>query len=154
MDSLTHGGVWHRTELLPLPHALSFLFCLRANPLFAEPRLVESDQATSPRRWYVRWSPTEAARERILANKQAIRLKMASEDGPAMIWVENDDRQSFDVVSTSGQVYTVEPLISRCDCPDYRFRLRRHGLDCKHLAAFKLGLGTVIAAGTEGHPRV
>lgn len=148
MDTVSQSARW-QSPPLPLEQALNLLFGIRRDPLFEEPIVVQA----APRKWTVQWGPTAARFKQTDAARQSQRLQKALEEGPDYIWVENEEGSGFDVMSLSGQVYTVAPSAGSCDCPDHRLRCRRIAIKCKHILAFELGLGTIVAAGTEGHPR-
>lgn len=146
MQSLTHRGLVYRTKLLTTDQAWRFATCLKANSRFTDVLMVHSSRATGPRRYYVAYRPSNPDRQaELTAHQQQSREERALAEGSGYTWVRdgNAARPFFWCLSTSGEVYEVDPKGGTCSCPDFECRCRRAGISCKHLLALQNGLGTV-----------
>lgn len=149
------AGVHFRTKLQPQHRALSFAAALDANAKFRDVEVVESRQAKGDLRFFVRFRPVSEARcEVIRAQQQQSRDERALAQGSDYLWCPDKvgGRVFVWCLSTSGEVYEVTPGVS-CTCADFEYRCAGSGLDCKHLIALSLGLGSLTEMDLRPAPR-
>lgn len=145
MEILSQNGGQFRTKLLTRDQASRFAKCLTANARFGAAEVCESTRAKSPdRRFFVAFAPSNPERrEAILTRQQDARTERALGEGSEYVWMQDKDggRAFLWLLSTSGEVYEVDPGGRSCSCPDFTYRCRPAGLRCKHLIALSAGLG-------------
>lgn len=136
MQTIAQQTPCHRTKCMEQERAERFARCLQANPLFTAVEIAESARARSAARYFVTYLPVNADRVADLVNaEQDKRLAKAATEGRDYLFVlDTDSAQPFCwCCSTSGETYEV--TLFDCSCPDFQYRLKGCGIQCKHMAA-------------------
>ena len=130
------GRVTYRTALFTsLPKAQSFGRCLTANDSRFERIMVHASQTAKTPKWFVTFEPKANVRkDAIHAGQQDARRQRAAEQ-EFIFWPDPDTINLYWCFSvSSGEPYEV--TLGDCACPDYRFRCRCAGIQCKHMLAW------------------
>lgn len=129
------GRVTYRTALFSLQaRAQSFARCLQSNSRF-ERVLVHASATSKTPKWFVTFEPTSDTRkDAIHAGQQADRQARA-ESQEFIFWPDPDKVNCYWCFSVeSGETYEV--TLGDCSCPDYQFRCKNCGIQCKHMLAW------------------
>jgi hypothetical protein len=126
------GAVAYRTKLFrDDAQAARFARCLNANSRFRDVAIVENVRAGSGS--YITFRPVNEERQKDLyMNQHTARLIRGYEQMANYLFVQDSDQVGlwwcYNLVNE--EVYQVTAF--DCTCPDYQFRCRRAGLQCKH----------------------
>lgn len=146
---LSRNGAQYQTKAMDHEQAYRFACCLRANPRFDGVMLYEEPRPRNPRKTHrVVYHPRNEARlAELLARAQGERTVRAVSEGHGYVFALETEKERpfwYCFNPKSGDVWEVCDL--GCTCPDWEYRGRSAGLDCKHMVALKAGLGERLNA--------
>lgn len=135
METLSRNGAHYRTKLMFAHAAIRFAKCLRANERFTGVSVCVSER--SPGKCYVSFLPaSDPSGQRILDRQQGTREARAAVHGHEYEFVpEEQGRYCYCLNVLSGEVYETDE--HHCTCPDWEFRCRAAGIQCKHIVMLR-----------------
>jgi hypothetical protein len=149
------GRVTYRTSLFAsLAKAQAFARCLQSNTGRFEHSMVHESQTSKTSKWFVTFEPTLASRKDAIHAGQQEARQARAEEQEFIFWPDPDRLTAngtpmfwwcFSVAS--GETYEVS--IGDCSCPDYQFRCRNAGMNCKHQLAWSSQRATGIIGATD-----